>query len=132
MDDYIECGICLEKIDEYNNYAITPCGHKFCFNCILQSIQTINTCPYCREILINIEEIEENIDNSTYFDKILRFINRIINHGFTTNELFYFVTLLFIKNYSYIMKINNNINNIDNILKNIYFKEEFYNNNTFI
>jgi hypothetical protein len=134
----MECGICLEKIDENNNYAITPCGHKFCFNCILQSIQSINTCPYCREILLTEEENneenneEDNQENNlTYLENTLKYVIRIITDGLSIKELFYITSFLLINNYFYIRLINNKIDNIDIMSKNNYFYNYLY-NQTFI
>jgi hypothetical protein len=61
-----ECSICYNKIGEIN-YCITPCGHSFCFTCIIKLIKRKkNTCPNCRAILIEKNEADENIstDNS--------------------------------------------------------------------
>lgn len=44
-----ECCICYEMIDSDKNNCITPCGHSFCFICIVKSIQVRNTCPCCRQ-----------------------------------------------------------------------------------
>ena len=147
--DNIDCAICLEKMDETNNYAITPCRHKFCFNCILQSIQTINTCPYCRTILIENEnedenedenenedelqdENEENNNNSEYdefgyLDKILFNIKRILSEGFTIKELYYIISILLFKNYFSMLSINDKMNSINNTVKECYFNEFLYN-----
>jgi hypothetical protein len=134
MDD-IECAICLEKINENNNYAITPCGHKFCFNCIIQSIQTLNTCPYCRTVLI-VELDEEENNQYIYIDYIILNIKRILFEGFTLKELYYIISLLLIKNYFSMLSINNKIDYINSIIKQCYFNDFFYNdfyyNDTFI
>lgn len=62
----MDCGICLEKKDNINaNY---PCGHLFCIECILNSIE-INgkKCPVCNskindtiKIYLNNENVIEN------------------------------------------------------------------------
>lgn len=44
-----ECCICYEMIDANKNNCITPCGHSFCFVCIVKSMQVRNTCPCCRQ-----------------------------------------------------------------------------------
>ena len=130
MNVELECAICLEKINEEYNYAITPCSHKFCFNCILQSIQTINTCPYCRRILIveeeSYDETEENNQNS-YIQKIILNIKRILHEGFTVKELYYIMSILFLKNYFSIILISNKINYINNIIKEECFNNFLYN-----
>ena len=61
------CPICLKTIGL--DSCITKCGHKFCTGCLLQSIQNINTCPLCRNELVQksdtIEEEEEEVDYIT-------------------------------------------------------------------
>jgi len=55
------CPICLKTIGL--DSCITKCGHKFCTGCLLQSIQNINTCPLCRnELVQKSDSIEEDID----------------------------------------------------------------------
>jgi hypothetical protein len=63
----IKCTICFEKIGEKNN-TTTPCGHIFCFECITRSMQTNNTCPYCRAVLIELKEDknDEGEDDDDY------------------------------------------------------------------
>ena len=61
------CPICLKTIGL--DSCITKCGHKFCTGCLLQSIQNINTCPLCRNELVQksdtIEEEEDEVDYIT-------------------------------------------------------------------
>jgi hypothetical protein len=61
----IECCICFESIGEKNN-CVTPCGHKFCFVCLTKALTNNNTCPCCREVLIEVEEDVEEDDESEY------------------------------------------------------------------
>ncbi len=92
-DNQHACPICLNDIIENNNYAITSCGHKFCFNCIIQSLQTIYTCPICRETLI-VNNENENSLNLTLTDRIFLYFRRICTEGFTNKELLYSIILL--------------------------------------
>lgn len=55
------CPICLENIDTTKNMCYTPCGHMFCFNCMVKCLKTNSKCPYCRQVID--EEHEE--DNKT-------------------------------------------------------------------
>ena len=70
-----ECSICFNKIGERNK-CITPCGHSFCFTCIIEVIRhDNNTCPNCRALFIE-ETIQENIinpleENYINYDNIL-------------------------------------------------------------
>jgi len=43
-----QCPICFECVDSQSNFSKTPCGHAFCFQCILKALETNNTCPLCR------------------------------------------------------------------------------------
>lgn len=87
------CPICLNSFNETSNFAITPCNHKFCFNCILDSVQTLYTCPLCRNVLLEIENSDNNnnIEPRTIREKILFLLKRIYNDGFTTKELLYII-----------------------------------------
>jgi hypothetical protein len=62
-----ECCICLETIGNKNN-CVTPCGHAFCFNCVTRALTINNTCPMCREVLVEIPEEDED-DDSDYEDE---------------------------------------------------------------
>jgi hypothetical protein len=59
-EEQIECAICFEEIGSSNN-CVTPCGHKFCFNCIVKSTRQNNSCPCCRGPLG--EPIPDNEDD---------------------------------------------------------------------
>jgi Ring finger domain len=53
-----ECSICLDDILP-TNQACAPCGHKFCFTCILRAFYEANVCPYCRKELVDLPEDDE-------------------------------------------------------------------------
>lgn len=61
-----ECCICFEAIGTKNN-CTTPCGHSFCFVCMSKSLAQNNTCPCCREVLMQVTEADED-DESEYDD----------------------------------------------------------------
>jgi len=46
------CAICLEFISNKNNVT-TKCNHHFCLTCLLENLEVNNTCPLCREIIID-------------------------------------------------------------------------------
>jgi hypothetical protein len=58
-----ECNICFTIIGQ-TNFCVTPCGHSFCFDCIMQSINYRNTCPCCRaDLYQEIEGLDEDNDS---------------------------------------------------------------------
>ena len=69
-----ECCICFESIKKTNN-CTTPCGHIFCFNCIVKSLNNNKNCPYCRTILDDSpdededEEIEDEDEDEDDYDE---------------------------------------------------------------
>ena len=53
MNNNYECPICMIELltdpsDNYINFAITNCGHKFCLPCIIRYGKKKNICPLCR------------------------------------------------------------------------------------
>jgi hypothetical protein len=64
-----ECVICYEEIGKTNN-CVTPCGHAFCFKCLVSAMVTKNTCPCCRTELFNLpKEEEEDEDEDDDYDE---------------------------------------------------------------
>lgn len=122
------CPICMNNIIDHNNIAITPCGHKFCFNCIIDSLQTIYTCPCCRTYLL-IDEFDDTEDEPpiTIKERIILYLQNIYNEGLSNSELLYIIIIILsYQNYysnNYFNTINNIINNtindsINNFMKN--------------
>jgi Ring finger domain len=66
--ELVECCICYETIGDKNN-CVTPCGHKFCFVCLTKALTTNNTCPYCREVLVEAEEDDHSEYESEDYDE---------------------------------------------------------------
>ena len=66
-----ECSICYEDIKHTNN-CTTPCGHTFCFNCMVKALKSNTSCPLCRTELDYDSETEgtgnedEDEDDITY------------------------------------------------------------------
>ena len=74
-----ECAVCFDSIGA-TNCTITKCGHKFCFQCIGKVIlQNNNTCPLCRESLIDdvniLHEDEYDSDMESIDDDNITIIN---------------------------------------------------------
>jgi len=53
------CPVCFDPITTDKNVCSTPCGHIFCFGCMVKCLNTSNTCPYCRAE-INDKPIDNN------------------------------------------------------------------------
>ena len=118
------CSICLNTNNNNNNFAITPCGHKFCFNCIIQSLQTMHTCPYCRTVLLENEEPELN-HILTLKEKIILYLKRFYNEGPNNKELLFIIlTLLSYQSY-YIINLVDSIKN-SIVLSHCYLIEYTY------
>ena len=68
-----ECAICYEVIGK-TNACVTPCGHEFCFKCMVKSFQTNDSCPLCRTTYLEKDEClhsdseDEYDDNETLYD----------------------------------------------------------------
>lgn len=43
-----KCLVCLEGITAVN-MGITPCGHMFCYTCLVESVKSVKKCPKCRK-----------------------------------------------------------------------------------
>jgi len=65
--DISNCPICFDEITLNKNSCLTPCGHAFCFNCMVKSLNNSNMCPYCRA-LINDKPIRDDDDEEEYDD----------------------------------------------------------------
>ncbi|OBZ86254.1 LON peptidase N-terminal domain and RING finger protein 1 [Choanephora cucurbitarum] len=48
LDSSTECPICCTR---FNNPTTTPCGHTFCRNCLMRSLDHQRSCPFCRDNL---------------------------------------------------------------------------------
>ena len=57
-----DCVICYETINTAANMCITPCGHEFCFNCLMKHAQNNATCPCCRADLVERSDEEDEED----------------------------------------------------------------------
>jgi hypothetical protein len=55
------CCICFEILNTKKNYCVTPCGHPFCFMCIVKTMAKQNSCPCCRASLYKEETFHANV-----------------------------------------------------------------------
>jgi hypothetical protein len=94
-----ECVICYEEIGKTNN-CVTPCGHAFCFRCLVAAMTTKNTCPCCRSelfVLPNEEEEEEDdyeesddeesVTSNDSFVPVETLVSRLEAKGFTMLDM---------------------------------------------
>ena len=67
--EIIECSICYEEFCN-KNVSITPCGHKFCFSCIIRAVSYNKECPICRSRIAEESdpETEDDDDEETLYD----------------------------------------------------------------
>jgi hypothetical protein len=56
-----ECCICMDSINSSINNCTTPCGHRFCFQCLAKALEQNNTCPMCRSVLMEVPDEEETL-----------------------------------------------------------------------
>lgn len=56
-----ECPICMENINLCS--STLSCGHKFCTNCFVKTVLRKNSCPMCREKIVNDNEYINNSNN---------------------------------------------------------------------
>jgi hypothetical protein len=60
------CPICFDVLTQNKNVCSTPCGHTFCFGCIIKHLNNGTACPYCRTE-IN-EKPQINTNNTGFFE----------------------------------------------------------------
>lgn len=58
------CPICFDVLTQNKNVCKTPCGHTFCFECIIKHLNNGTTCPYCRT---EINEKPPKNSNASFF-----------------------------------------------------------------
>ena len=85
MEEEKKCSICYEDLI-LENSLITPCNHFFCSKCFFRWIRTNNSCPMCRQDLINQERIYLPTYSSELIDLISKGENIKINNMQIINE----------------------------------------------
>jgi hypothetical protein len=66
LPKYFQCPICFEHLKEV---CSTPCHHKFCKTCLLDSYSQKKKCPLCRNNL-NINECHNDVWMSNQIDSL--------------------------------------------------------------
>ena len=88
----IECAICYDEIGPSNN-CVTPCGHKFCFKCIVKSTKQNNSCPCCRgplcEPTIEEEVVEDDDSVDEEYDEGEDEHNHTLAFGRMVNDVYH-------------------------------------------
>ena len=65
------CPICLKTIGE--DSCKTKCGHKFCTGCLLKAVQRNGSCPLCRGLLVQNQEVvgDQDVDEIFSHDRMM-------------------------------------------------------------
>lgn len=86
----MECVICYEEFKD-TNICVTPCGHKFCFNCMMKSLNNNNRCPCCRAVLQEEKDFDDESSigsyeiSSSYEDSLDFELEEMLNLSNNTN-----------------------------------------------
>src|SRR4029079_14922580 len=74
----LECPICYETYDNYGMLSTKKCGHYYCVNCILESIDHDKKCPSCRTYLdINELMYVDDLCKNNKANKLINLLNTI-------------------------------------------------------
>lgn len=55
-----ECPICIDSLCK-TNICVTKCGHKYCSTCFVRCVMKKNSCPMCREKIVEEEHYVKDI-----------------------------------------------------------------------
>jgi hypothetical protein len=81
-----QCPICLEHLNNNNDFCVTECGHQFHTSCLLKSAKINGKCPLCRHPVLEDSVTMTSVD----IERIInRTINRSIVNGTFYNMLYY-------------------------------------------
>jgi hypothetical protein len=74
-----DCMICLSKM---NSKITLHCGHQFHKKCIMSHIHKNNNCPYCKNIVIRTENLNNfNSWHQIYFEDYTKYFCKIKNYN---------------------------------------------------
>lgn len=71
----VDCPICMDTLS-LTNVCVTKCGHKYCSTCFVRSVMKKNSCPLCREKIVEeqhyVNECIGVADDYISFDEFIR------------------------------------------------------------
>jgi len=77
-----KCSLCLEL---RKNSSVTPCGHLYCWNCIIDWLRTKQECPICREKVLPSRIVA--LGNYLWYYKLFSTILKSYLSSFSTSKL---------------------------------------------
>lgn len=77
-----ECPICMDSLCK-TNVCVIKCGHKYCSTCFVRSVMQKNSCPMCREKIVDEAYYVKDVRKLNYFAE--RDDEELIRAEFTLN-----------------------------------------------
>ena len=79
-DINLDCSICFEQYKINDSLKILNCGHHFCSSCIDKWNNHTNSCPYCRQKILDNVIIDSGLtkiyfENNKFGEYLLKIIN---------------------------------------------------------
>ena len=65
QDTIEDCPICMNTLGK-TDVCVTKCGHKYCSTCFVRSVMNKNSCPMCRDKIIEDEHYKQQVKNDEY------------------------------------------------------------------
>jgi len=84
-----QCPICLMDIENFKNITTTKCGHHFHSECLHSCLKTKNTCPLCREPLV---EINTRLTKRKMNEITNRVLTNLTYNGYFYRMVYYMST----------------------------------------
>ncbi|KAI0215205.1 hypothetical protein LSAT2_032756 [Lamellibrachia satsuma] len=94
LNDYFSCPVCMAN--EMRNTTVTPCGHRYCEQCIRECVNQHHKCPCCNarvprcsdlirdhqfDSLMKTVRDEKEIAEKTYFDTLINTAGHTRSNG---------------------------------------------------
>ena len=96
MEQIDPCPICLDEIGDTNS-CVTGCGHKFCLKCLSTALREKNTCPMCRQKLLEENEDTKKIRRLEEIHRIFAISSMRKNREIKKYENIYIRTMMYIQ-----------------------------------